>query len=71
MIIPKETLSKWWGLKERGDVLVLSKKTGLSRATIYNIFKYGECTTSVAFKFQSFFNKKQKGVKQFETQDQN
>ncbi len=60
MTIPTETLTKWADLKESKDVQKLVKITRLSKATIYNILKDGECTSDVAAKITAFYNKRKK-----------
>lgn len=67
MRIPKEERKKYNKSKERGDIKNLMNLTGLSRGTIYNILKNGDCDPSIAMKFREFFAPKIELLKELET----
>lgn len=59
MIIPKETRDGWEPLRERGDVKQLMAITGLGRTAVYDVYKDGECSISVAANFIKFYKDKE------------
>lgn len=61
MILAKETLKKWDGLRERGDIPKLVKLTGMSRSGLYIFFATGEYTNSTPIaKMKAFFESKER-----------
>jgi hypothetical protein len=52
MIIPKETRDGWEPYRERSDVKRLMVLTGLGRTSLYDVYKTGECSISVAAQFK-------------------
>lgn len=69
MIIPKDTRENWEPLRERGDVKRLRALTGLGRTAVYEVYKTGECSISVAAHFIKFYQEKEV-LKNSITQDQ-
>ena len=70
MTIPKETLNRWNELREKGDFIILAKKTGLGRISLHNIFTTGECSVRVAEKINSFYKSRQEKIKSITLEDQ-
>jgi hypothetical protein len=69
MNITKETRDSWEPLREREDVKKLMAITGLGRTAVYDVYKTGECTISVAAQFIKFYKDKE-NLKNYITKEQ-
>lgn len=64
MTIPKSKLELFNTLMEPEDVNELILLTGLSRSSIYNIFKTGKCKLATAEIFKSFYDVRKAKLKE-------
>lgn len=62
MTIPKNILDRWNLFRERGDLIILAKKTGITYGAMRNIFSTGECQIRIIEKINAFFKKKEARV---------
>jgi len=63
MIIPKNILTSWEELRERGDIKELSAYTGASHVTIGRVLNTGKCSETLFKKIRAFYNERKKLLK--------